>query len=301
PAPPSATEALEQIHTLIGRALAEADADWKAHSPPSIAIGIAVAGQVDTARGLVRQVRLASGWEDFPLAHALAERWGGPVVLLTTTQAATLAEARLGAGRGRQQMIYLWLGRSVAAGLLLHGTLYAGAHGAAGNLAHWQARSDGPRCSCGARGHLEPIASAQSLVRIMIGRAVDAPASEAAMLRVTGGRAEAMTAEQVVRLAAAGDPVAAGVVGEALDALAPALANLVVALDPDLIVLGGPLAGADAGFVLPLAARLAALCEPFMGAPPLLAGELDPVAALVGALLAAREAQQTVSTARGVG
>jgi glucokinase len=249
----------------------------------------------------VRQVRLASGWEDFPLARALAERWGGPAVILTTTQAATLAEARLGAGRGRQQVIYLWLGRSVAAGLLLHGTLYLGAHGAAGNLAHWQARPDGPRCSCGARGHLEPITSAQSLVRTMIGRAVDAPASEAAMLRITGGRAEAMTAEQVARLAAEGDPVAVGVVGEALDALAPALANLAVALDPDVIVLGGPLAGAAAGFVAPLGARVAALCQPFMAAPPVHAGELDPVAALVGAVLAARAVEQTAATACGAG
>jgi glucokinase len=135
---------------------------------------------------------------------------------------------------------------------------------------------------------LDPIASAQSLVRAMIGLAVDQPESNTRMLAVSGGRAEAMTAEQVARLAAEGDPVARGVVDRALDALAPALANLVATLDPDAIVVGGPLAGVRA-FLDPLEDRVAALCQPFTTAPPLLGGELEPVAALSGAVAAAAE------------
>lgn len=285
PEPPSATEAVTHLNVLIARALAESGMEPGA---PGIALGVALAGEVDTRRGVVRGVRLASGWEDFPLARTLGGRWGGPVAVLTTTQAAALGEARLGAGRGKPDLVYLLLGRGVSAALIMDGRLAVGAHGRAGDLAHWLALPGGPRCACGAQGHLDPIASAQSLVRAMIGLAVDQPESNARMLAVSGGRAEAMTAEQVARLAAEGDPVARGVVDRALDALAPALANLVAALDPDAIVVGGPLAGVRA-FLDPLEDRVAALCQPFTTAPPLLGGELEPVAALSGAVAAAAE------------
>ena len=293
PAPPTAREALTHVHALIARALAESGTAAGGAGRPHVAVGVALAGRVDAAHGTVRDVPLASGWQDFPLAAALTERWGGPVAAQTTTQAAALAEARLGAGRGHGDLLYLVLGRSITASFVLRGRVYYGAHGQTGDLAHWRVRADGPRCSCGARGHLEPIASAQSLVRNTIGRAVDRPESNAAMLAISGGRAEAMTAEQVVRLAAEGDPVAGAVVAEALDALAPALANLVAALDPDAIVLGGPLAAAGGAFLDPLSARLEAQRRgrPFASAPSLLAGELEPAAALIGAVLSAELAR----------
>jgi glucokinase len=304
-APPPAEETIAHVHELIARALAESGAPpatGAAAGRPGgspVAVGVALAGRVDAERGTVRDVSLASGWQDFPLGADLTERWGGPVVAQTTTQAAALAEARLGAGRGHSELLYVVLGRSITASVVLHGRVYYGAHGQAGELAHWRVSADGPRCSCGARGHLEPIASAQSLVRTMIGRAVDRPESNAAMLAISGGRAEAMTAEQVIRLAAEGDPVAGVVVGEALDALAPALANLAAALDPQAIVLGGPLAGAGGAFLDPLGARLAALRRSQAPAPSLLAGELEPAAALIGAVLSAELARADPPAAPG--
>jgi glucokinase len=285
PEPPAPAEAVAHIHDLIARALAESGL---AAEPP-LAVGVALAGRVDARRGAVRALPLAAGWERFPLAAALAERWGGPVRLHTTTQAAALAEALVGAGREHASICYLALGRTVTAALVADGAVHTGAHDAAGDVGHWLARADGPRCSCGHYGHLEPIASAQSLVRTMIGRAVDHPASEAAMLAISGGRAEAMTAGQVAALAAQGDPVAAGVIGAAIEALAGALVNIAALWDPDAIVLGGPLAGAEEGFLVPLRERFATLRHPFE-TPPLLSAALEPHAALAGAVLAAREA-----------
>jgi glucokinase len=295
PAPPTATEAVARIHELIARALAESNTAPEHAGRPDVSVGVALAGRVDAARGMVRDLPLAHGWQDFPLAAALTARWGGPAVIHTTTQAAALAEARLGAGRGRRELIYLVLGRGVMASFVLRGRVYYGAHGQTGDLGHWQANEHGPRCSCGALGHLEPIASAQSLVRNMIGKAVDRPESNAAMLHITGGRAEAMTAEQVVTLAARGDPAAGEVVGAALDALAPALANLVASLDPEAIVLGGPLASAGEAFLGPLRTRLETLCRPFTSPPVLLVGELEPAAALTGAVLSAELARAALA------
>jgi glucokinase len=302
-APPMPAEALGHLNALIARALAESGLAGSASPAPCrVAVGVALAGQVDPAHGVVRSLRPAEGWEGFGLAAALTERWGGPVVVRTTTQAAALAEARLGAGRGHADVLYVSIGRSIAAGLVLAGRVYNGARGRAGELAHWSVgpagpdTADGPRCSCGARNHLEPIASAQAVVRRMIGRAADHPASSAALLAISGGRAEAATAAQVAQLAADGDPVARGVIDEALAALAPALANVIGVLDPGVVVIGGPLASARDTFLGPLADRVRVQRPTETDRPALLGADLEPAAALIGAAVGAAEARAETGT-----
>ena len=296
-APPEPAEALDAIHALIARALADETANVV-----STAIGVAFWGAVDAARSQIAGTfgaRLAPGWESFPLGERLAARWGGPVRIETATNAAALAEARLGAGRGYDGVLYALLGRSVTSALVIGGRVWRGASGRAGLLGHWLAypetqvaagQAPAPRCICGMRGHLDPIASAQSLTRNMIGRASDDDASHAAMLRISGRRAEAMTAPQVVELAALGDPAAVSVLKDALVPLSAALANLIAVLDPGVIVIGGPLADAGDRFYAPLRERVAALTAPYrqgVEPPPIIAGALEPFAALRGAMLVA--------------
>src|SRR5262249_23058370 len=187
-------------------------------------------------------------------------------------------------------MLYVHGGRDVSSAVVHLGGLIHGAHGAEGMLAHLAVRPEGPRCSCGLHGHLEPLASAQSIVRRMIGRASDSDESAAAMQRITGGRAEALTVAQVVRLAAEGDLAASSIVAEAIDALATGLANAVALLDPTVIVVGGPLVEAGEAFLAALGARVAELCAPFTPAPTLVWGSLEPGAALLGARLLAEHA-----------
>jgi predicted NBD/HSP70 family sugar kinase len=98
-----------------------------------------------------------------------------------------------------------------------------------------------------------------------------------------------MTAGQVAELAAGGDPIAQAVMGEALDALAEVLARLAETLDLGGIILGGPLGLAERHVLDPLAARLRATCASANTLPPLLAAELEPDAALIGAIIAAQE------------
>jgi glucokinase len=282
---PTPADALGALNALVEHVVRESGRTLS--TSERVAIGMSLWDGADPEHGVVRRMRYVPGWEEYPLAEQLALRWGGPVRLISAPDGAALAEARQGAGRGRHAVLYVLLARSVWCSFVMQGNVVAGAHGLAGQLAHWRARADGPRCSCGAYGHLEPLASAQALVRNMIGRAAASDESTRAMLNVSGGRAEAMSARAVVQLADEGDPAAVAVITDALDALAPALANLVAVLDPDAIVVGGPLAEAGDALFGPLTARLGGLCESFTEAPPILPGELEPYAALIGARLLA--------------
>src|SRR5437660_1420716 len=108
---------------------------------------------------------------------------------------------------------------------VVHWNIYHGMTCTAGEIGHILVKEHGPKCSCGSFGHLEAIASAQAIVRSMIGLSVEYPETEAAIRRVTEDRAERITAEQVFRLAAVGDAVAQRIVDEVLTYLSMALAN----------------------------------------------------------------------------
>lgn len=282
-APPAPDEALESLLALIRRGTQERGGE---RAIPS-GVGVGVAGQVDPHTGTILALPQAPGWAGFPLAARLNEALGVPVRLCSEVDAAALAEATIGAGVGASPLLYVSLGRSVEGGIVVEGRVLAGAHGAAGRLGHVRVAAEGPRCACGATGHLDPIASSQAVVRTMIGRASDREESLAAMLHVTRGRAEAITAPQVVALAEDGDPVARAVIGEAQAALAVGLANAIALLDPALIVLAGPLAEAGAAFLEPLAARLREVCRHQAALPSLVSARLGAHAALAGALLVA--------------
>ncbi len=272
--PPTPTAVIEQVAALV-EALG---------APTAPGVGVACWARVDPARGEIADARYGSGWADFPFTERLAARLGVPAHLMTGVNAAARAEALVGGAAGRSPLLYVHLGRSVASALVIAGEPVLGARFDAGRLGHWQTGLDGPRCVCGARGHLEPLVSAQSLVRQAIGVAADDEETLAAIHRVTRQRAEALTAPQLIALARDGAPLLRKLVDDALDALAGALANLVVTLDPAIILIGGPLAQADEIVIVWLRERVAARLVGVTAAPLIAAAALEPTAALLGAI-----------------
>jgi glucokinase len=231
-------------------------------------VGVAVGGLVDAGRGVVRTLHHAHGWNDFPLQDYLEERLDIPCIIDNNANAAALAEVQYGAAsvaehnqRGAERVVlYVGLGRGIGGGLVVNGKIYHGDTCTAGEIGHLFVKENGPKCSCGGYGHLEAIASAQAISRAIIGLSVEHPETEAAISRVTGARAERITAEQVFRLAAEGDKVAQGIVQDVHAYLGIALANIVHLMNPGVIILGGQVAQAGDLLIKPLQARIHDLC-----------------------------------------
>ena len=159
-----------------------------------LGMGVAVWDQVSGGSGQVTDTRFGSKWAGFPFAERLAARVGAPVALTSGVNAAARAEATVGAAAARSPLLYIHLGRTVASALVVNGVPLVGAHERAGQLLHWRTGHAGPRCACGAEGHLGPLVSAQSLVRLAIGLATHDDETMEAVHRVTHGRAESLTA-----------------------------------------------------------------------------------------------------------
>jgi glucokinase len=234
-----------------------------------VAAGVVVPGVVDEVSGVA--VYAANvGFRDVPLRERIADRLGLPTALGHDVRAGGLAEARLGAGRGHREVLVVPVGTGIAAAYVHAGRTFSGAHGAAGEIGHIVVRPGGPRCGCGQLGCLEAVASAAAVARAYQAR--------------TGAAADAV---EVVARATAGEPAAARIWREAIDALADGLLTGLTLFDPELIVIGGGLAEAGDALLVPLREAVTAKVT-FQRPPELVRAQLGDEAGCLGAgLLAA--------------
>lgn len=94
------------------------------------AIGVGFGGPVDFVRGRVVRSFHIAGWDAFPLRRWFEQRFKLPVVVDNDTNVAALAEALIGAGRGKRTVFYSNVGTGIGGGLVIDGALYNGRHGA---------------------------------------------------------------------------------------------------------------------------------------------------------------------------
>ncbi|HLB04254.1 MAG TPA: ROK family protein [Gaiellaceae bacterium] len=223
---------LEELEGLIGELLHDGVG----------AIGVGIPSTIDQRVGrAIASVNIPLGELNF--RDHLRDRFGLPAAIDNDANAATLAEHRLGAGRGASHMLMLTLGTGVGGGIVVNGELYRGSVGAGAELGHITVDVDGPPCqgNCPGRGHLEALAS---------GTAADGLARRFASERPEGdlGRAAAagrtVDAKLAVELAAEGPGDAREVIETTGFYLGVGLASLVNVFNPELVVLGGGFARA---------------------------------------------------------
>ena len=207
-----------------------------------LGVGVGVPGPVDAAAGRVGEpVPHAPELADQPLAALLAGRLGVPVHVDNDVNALALAEWMFGAGRGVASLVVLAPGTGFGAGIVLEGVLVRGVAGFAGELGHTPVDFDGPRCWCGGRGCLALYASGRGIADAA--RAKAGQADGARLLAAAGGDPAAITGALVFAQAAAGDPLALGLVETACQALGAMVGTVVNGLNPEAVVITGGVAG----------------------------------------------------------
>jgi glucokinase len=256
------------VQTILDVAAGLAD---KAHADGMlpVAAGICLPGVVDEANGVVRYASNTGGMRNVPLRDLAVQRLGLPVKVGHDVRTGGLAEAKLGAGAGYDQVLFLPIGTGIAAAHIVAGHVLAGGHWGAGEIGHIIVRPGGPQCGCGQFGCLEAIASAAAVGRHYSQR--------------TGSHA---TAREVAALAASGDSVAIEVWADAVDALAAALLTAQALYDPTLVVIGGGLAEAGEQLLAPLRTALRERIA-FFTEPEIVRAKLGDEAGSLGAALLA--------------
>ncbi|MGH2355211.1 MAG: ROK family protein [Chloroflexota bacterium] len=203
------------------------------------AVGVALAGFVDTRRGTHRP-EAVPGAASIPLGSGAAERLGAPVLIEDMARAAALAEARDGAAAGIADLLFLSLGDRIGAALILDGNLYRGATGVVGELGHVVVSEGGQRCTCGNLGCVQAQASRSAILRQVRDALAAGVVSTMSTIAPAGTDPElALDIETVVAAAAGGDRLAASVLRQAGQDVGRALAAGANLLGPTMVVLGG--------------------------------------------------------------
>ena len=170
--------------------------------------------------------------------RALAESGSGNVSVVGAGTAAIAAETWKGAAQGARHAVCLWVGETVLAGILLDGQPWSGAHGYAGSAA-WLALNPVERQDYRKFGSLAAEVSNMGIARRLAWR-IQAGDHSAVLERA--GDLEAITGTHVFEGARTGDGVSISVVRDAARYIGMAVANLASTLDPDVVVVAGPLA-----------------------------------------------------------
>jgi glucokinase len=204
------------------------------------AVGIGLPGIVDHATARLRGVPnlpALAALRDRDLGSEVGGRTGAPTFIENDANAAAVAEAWLGAGRGAQSLVFLTLGTGVGGAVILRERLWSGRSGYAGEAGHIQLDPEGEPCGCGSRGCLETVVGIGGWTR----RAEEKLLSRAS--RLAGQKIEPAS---IVAAAREGDLVALEVVDETARALGQALGALINILNPERAVIGGGVAAAGA-------------------------------------------------------
>jgi glucokinase len=269
---------------LVEAALTEAVHEV-ADGRPVEGVGLAAAGFVDSTRTRVLFAPHLP-WHGEDVVARLSAVWSVPVIMDNDANCTALAETAYGAARDASSTVLVTLGTGIGGAVVLGGELWRGAGGMAGEFGHQQVVPGGLPCPCGRSGCWEQYCSGNALERHARAHLAESPVLD----RAAGGDPGALTGAMVTEAASQGDPVALAAFAEVGRWLGVGLANLVAALDPALLVIGG---GVSAAGRLLLDPARAALARSLVGAddrvvPPVVVAALGPEAGLVGAALLAR-------------
>ena len=240
----------------------------KKHALQPTAIGLGVAELVDREGNVLSNATIR--WKGVLVRERVAQLL--PTRIEADVRAAALAEARIGAGRGRHSFIYITVGTGISACLVVEGKPFTGAHGFTGTFASSRGLIPGDGGVLLSGPPLEKFAGGPGL------------ASRYAMAK----RGFDGTAEEVLDLAESGEPQARAIVESGAQALGAGIAQLVNVLDPEAVIIGGGLGSAGGLYMKAIEPTLRRhiWCD-LQRNVPLLTGELGADAGLIGAAFAA--------------
>ncbi|ONM46339.1 ROK family protein [Nocardia donostiensis] len=204
-------------------------------------VGVASAGPIDMAAGVVAPPQVAEWSAGFPLRDKIKSVFPSAVVQVALDGACqALAERNFGALRECQDALTITVTDSIAGGVTLGGFSVVGRTGNAGHIGHVLVPGFDDRCVCGGTGCLEAVASGASILR---------------WARARGWSGDSL--EDVIGAAEAGEEVPAEALRRAGTALGRAISSVAALLDIDVVVINGPLATAGNNLWKPMNSEMA--------------------------------------------
>lgn len=195
------------------------------------AVAMGLPSPVDVAEGRPIHPPLMPGWDRYPVADTLAERFRAQVLLDNDVNMMAIGEATT-PNSARNPLLFLHISDGIGCGIITsNGELLRGADGAAGDVGHLRSHGhDDTICRCGNVGCIESVASSTAVMARLQTRISDTPLS---------------TEDDLIDLIRAGNPIAVNEVRRAASEIGEIAVTLVHVFNPSSLILSGPMADAS--------------------------------------------------------
>lgn len=216
-----AEESIQLASDLLGLMLEQNNI-----APSSVlGVGVGIPGPIDHRTNTVVQGAILPEWVGIHLPE-LEERLHFPVVFDNDANLGALAEVTWGPHNEAENLVFVKIGSGIGAGLILNGKPFYGSLGVTGEIGHETINDHGVICHCGNRGCLETVASTSVMMQLL-----------------SRGGSTPVTTSDIVRNALEGDSATLRVLDDAGAAIGRGLASIANLINPEVIVIGGPLTG----------------------------------------------------------
>jgi predicted NBD/HSP70 family sugar kinase len=204
------------------------------------AIGIGTPGFVDCDQGIIIQAD-DLGWQNVRVKEYVKKYSGYNSYIINRHRASGLAEARFGAGRGVNSLIYIGIGTGISSAIITGGGLVNGISYSAGEIGYMILKTTESLTQSGQYGSLHTLVSGIALKKMAEIKIKSNESSLSGYLE----KGIDLSGELISSEAAKGDPVALSCLQEAAAWLSIALINMNTILNPDKIIFGGPVGGQE--------------------------------------------------------
>jgi N-acetylglucosamine repressor len=190
-------------------------------------------------------------------------------------------EFNFGAAKEFKDAIIIHWSWGLGLGIYVNGQLCSGKNGFAGEFSHIPLVDNGEPCICGKRGCLETIASSNTIMRRVRQGFSDHEISS--LISQFNEHPEDVTPEDVINFARQGDEFCISILNEIGSAMGKGLSYIIQLLNPEVIVLSGPLSKAKQYILSPIQQSLNRFClEKFSESTLLVISDLGDQSALLG-------------------
>lgn len=232
--------------------------------------GIASPGPLDLKQGMILNPPNLYGWDNFRITEYISQKTGRPAAVNNDGNLAGLAEARTGAGKGYDSVIFIGMSTGMGGSFVYKGELISGAHCNTAEFYNVIVCDDPYHHGSANPGSLNETAGGAAMERI-----------------ATAHYGRQMFAKDLFALYEQGDLDAAKILESTSDKLAKGIANIYYIIDPDIYVIGGSIASNNPWYV----EKVIAKAKTYMTDPDILVvpSVYGDDAGLYGAMLLGRD------------
>lgn len=219
------------------------------------AIGVDMPGLVDSKTGINYTIKAEKHQH---IGADLKKRFKKMVYIDNDARMHAYGEYFFGVARGYKDAVIIHWSWGLGLGLFLNGKLYSGNNGFAGEFSHIPMVENGDICICGKRGCLETIASSNTILKRL--KEGISRKQISSLVDLFKDQPDKVTPEDVIKAARLGDEFSISILNEIGKAMGKGLSYIIQLLNPEVIVLSGPISKGNQYVLSPIQQSLNRLC-----------------------------------------